>query len=108
MLYGRILVPVLFLGIGGCTNMLAARDPAAVVAADPSAVDGLNAPAAEVATAKRSTVAGPIRRESEFVRQNPRLFSKAEDERDSAGAGWQRQQQQRDKELQRMIQICNC
>jgi hypothetical protein len=114
MFRSRILVLVLFVGIGGCTNVLADRDPAAVALAEPSAINGPNAPAAEAQTVRPSTVTSPTRRESEFVRQNRRLFSKAEDERPSAVAGsaeWDQQQERdarREKELQKAIQICNC
>ena len=92
---------------------MAPSGPSALALAERSAVDGALAPATEPQVAA-SPVNTPIKRESEFVRQNRRIFSKAEDERPSAVPGsaeWEQQKARdakRERELQKFLNICNC
>ncbi len=120
MIGARFLCGPLLLSLAACSSMSGTGDPAVHTLAErpaQTAADASAAPASAVASSVPNTTAeytGSIRRESEFVSQNRRLFSKAEDERPTPAEGspeWEHEQArdaQRERDLRRAIQICRC
>ena len=122
MVVNKSILLILALSVAGCSNivpMTGAVDlgAAAQASAAEPVVLGNEAPIPEGARLPSGDPARdtyPAHRESEFVLLNPRLFSKAEDERPVPRVGsleWKRLQErdaERERELRKASHICDC
>jgi hypothetical protein len=122
MLVNKSILLILALSVAGCSNMVpmtgaADLGAAAQASAAESVVLGKETPIPEGAplpSGDRARDTYPAHRGSEFVRLNPRLFSKAEDERPVPRVGsleWNQLQErdaERERELRKASHICDC